>query len=40
MESRVKLLGHPLHEGAHLNSPNSLSGRPANEGSPGTQRRE
>lgn len=34
----VERLGVEVDEGAHLNSPNSLSGRPASEGSTGTQR--
>lgn len=41
MEGRAKVLGHPIHpmlgigfdDGAHLNAPNSLTGRPAHEGS-------
>ena len=36
----VERLGVGVDEGAHLNSPNSLSGRPASEGSTGAQRGE
>ncbi len=36
----VERLGVGVDEGAHLNSPNSLSGRPASEDSTGVQRRE
>ena len=36
----VDRLGVGVDEGAHLNSPNSLSGRPASEGSTGMQREE
>ncbi len=36
----VDRLGVGVDDGAHLNSPSSLSGRPANEGSSGAQRAE
>ena len=36
----VDRLGVGVHEGAHLDAPSSLSGRPASEGSTGTQRGE
>ena len=36
----VERLGVGVDKGAHLNSPNSLSGRPASESATGTQRRE
>ena len=36
----VERLGVGVADGAHLNAPNSLSGRPASEGSPGAQREE
>jgi hypothetical protein len=33
----VERLGVGVDDGAHLNSPNSLSGRPASESAPGVQ---
>ena len=34
----IERLGVAVHDGAHLNAPNSLSGRPASENAPRTQK--